>query len=168
MVLSCQLIVYIAIRWLFHAISSFRCLVGWVNLRPAGRKLPSLGVYRMGCYFSVNYSIHRAIKGINRFVNGISRLINCIIPMNGKFSATCRTPAASSTSDVYRLLGTYDWFGRSTYGPPAASWPPQAFTDGLGISADWISRSTCSPSVASCPPWTFSDGLALKWPLRYR
>ena len=54
---------------------------------------------------------------------------------------------------AFGLRRTDDWFGRSTCGPPAASCPPLAFTDGLGVPDDWFGRSTCGPPAASCPPW---------------
>ena len=59
--------------------------------------------------------------------------INYWAPMNGKVGATCRPPAASCTSGVYRLFGIDGWFGRSTCGPPAARCPPSAFTNGFSI-----------------------------------
>ena len=140
------------------------------------------------------YLIDSANNGIIRLIGSINRVINCIIlligfisqsintvpPMIGKVGATCRPPAASCTSSVYRhrwlvwsvnlrpagckllSLGVYRRIGHSRWldesvnlqaaGCELPSLGDYRSIDSLMGTDDWFGRSTCGPLAASSPP----------------
>ena len=96
---------------------------------PPAASCPSSALIGWGMALTLNcielYSI--ALNCFNRLISGTklhSLLISGILPMNRKVGAACRPLAISCTSGVHRLLGTDEWFVRSTCGLPAASCPP--------------------------------------------